>query len=338
MNSDNESVCGPLTIFRRSAMASDFEVFLNAQQSDNQAEIAILALDEIDRIEDILSIFRPTSLLSRINFLAAEISIPLESEVFQWFQQSRELWEKTGGAFDLTCTPLWKVWGFAKRQGKLPQDDELKKALSFVGMNHVILDESSLTIAFDQEGIEVNFGGIGKGIALDQAAMIFEANQVSDFMIHGGKSSIIAHGSRSGDMFRRNHEKIPCWTVGVMNPLLPNVRLAELYLVDQAVGTSGSMQQFFRHKGKKWAHIIDPKTGIPVNGILSTTVIAPTAAEADALSTAFFIFGPEKAKRFCERYPEYSALFIMETTQSPHYEIVPVNIENWNRVEMEADD
>ena len=120
--------------------------------------------------------------------------------------------------------------------------------------------------------------------------------------------------------------RYPGWTIGVAHPLFPERRLGEISLRDRALATSGSTYQFFRCGGKRYSHVVDPRTGYPTTGVLSTTVLAPTATEADALSTAFFVLGPEKTAAFCAKRPEIGALLVLERETSPGFEIATFNL------------
>jgi thiamine biosynthesis lipoprotein len=157
------------------------------------------------------------------------------------------------------------------------------------------------TISFARPGVELNLGSIGKGYALDRAAEILTEHELTDWLLQGGHSSVIARGEHNG---------LPGWPVGLRNPLLPQRRLGTILLRDQALATSGTAVQHFRFEGQRYGHIIDPRTGWPVENMLSVTVLAPTAAEADALSTAFFVGGVELAERYCHNHPAVSALLI----------------------------
>lgn len=157
------------------------------------------------------------------------------------------------------------------------------------------------SIALDRPGVELNLGSIGKGYALDRAAEVLLEHDLNEWLIQGGHSSIIARGGHNG---------LPGWPVGLRNPLLPQRRLGTILLRDQALATSGTAVQHFRFEGKRYGHIIDPRTGWPVDNMLSVTVLAPTAAEADALSTAFFVGGVELAERYCSNHRSVSALLI----------------------------
>ncbi|MBR5244305.1 MAG: FAD:protein FMN transferase [Thermoguttaceae bacterium] len=426
---------GPLTVYRRAAMASDFEVSLNATRDDSGADAALDALDEVDRIENVLSIFRPTTLASRVNLLAAELNVRVDEEFWGWLETAIRFSEETDGAFDVAAAPIWRAWGFAKRDGAFPAPDVIERALELSGTRHLQLDEAERSVAFAQEGVELNFGAIGKGIALDAAAQKLLDGGQTDFLIQGGKSGCVARGGRlNDDLFvfgdfsneeekeepqreadetrsdvfpkdavfafgtavetvltqglgavvpsndaasfngatdeeddpefdeesgrrrktsRRADEeavealipeflrpdaeterlallsksrRYPGWTIGVAHPLFPERRLGEICLRDRALATSGSTYQFFRCQGKRYSHVVDPRTGYPTTGVLSTTVLAPTATEADALSTAFFVLGPEKTAAFCAKRPEIGALLVLERETSPGFEIATFNL------------
>lgn len=314
---------GPLTVYSRRAMAADFEVSVN--EGDVNALAAFTALDDITRLEELLSVFLATSEVGRVNQLAAEIDIHVSDELIGYLSLCRDLWEKTDGAFDITCSPLWQAWGFSRHKGEVPDEETLTNAMKCVGMSHVRIDRETSRVAFDQAGVSINFGGIGKGIAIDRAATLLQEGRLGSFLIHGGKSSIFASGGRKGD--RTPRRRIPCWTIGLGHPLKPNARLGRIHLVDQAIGTSGSQYQFFRFRGRRLSHIINPKTGQPAEGILAATVIAPSATVADALSTAFFILGYDKTVQYCEKNPDISVILLLETRISPGYELKTVNID-----------
>ncbi len=172
-------------------------------------------------------------------------------------------------------------------------------------MQHVRLDPERLTVAYDRQGLEINLGSIGKGYALDRAAaLLAERHGVRHLLIHGGHSSVLARGGEGAG--RRG------WAVGVLDPQRPGCRRAVLHLCDRALGTSAITHQHFIHDGKKLGHLLDPRTAWPASGMLSATVTAPSAADADALATAFFILGPEAAQVYCEAHPGIGAVLLTE--------------------------
>ncbi len=298
----------------RRAMACEFEVQLNAGQYDHGTSAALEALDEVDRIEDRLSVFREQSEICQINRTAAAKPVQLEPGLFELLELGMRLHGETDGAFDLTAGPLGEAWGFARRAGAMPDEEDLAEAMKCVGSDLVELDAQCMTIRFREKGVRLNLGGIGKGFALDRCCQSMLAADIEDFLINGGHSSAVAHG-------RRRNATETGWTIGVPHPLRPNRRLAEIRLCDRALATSGSQVQSFVHQGRRYGHILDPRTGWPAEGILSATVLAPSAALADALSTAFYVMGPDKALQYCEAHPEIATLLVCPIRHSGGAEI-----------------
>ena len=286
--------------FARRAMATQFEVILPFGYPDAQQKAAA-ALDEIDRLEQQLTVYHDYSEVSRINRRAAAGDVRVEERLFQLLQLSARLSQETAGAFDVTTGALIKTWGFFKRQGRVPAAEELQSALERVGSRHLVLDAERQSVRFDRPGLEINLGSIGKGYALDRVAGLLRAAGVAVGLLHGGHSSVCALGAMPGD--ERG------WAVGVRHPWRAE-RLAIVRLRDRALGTSAATYQHLEYNGKKLGHILDPRSGMPAEGIASATVVAPTAAEADALATAFFILGVEAARAYCEAHPGISALLL----------------------------
>lgn len=318
-------------------MACEFEVVLNAGQYPSGPDAAVAALDLVDQLEAQLTVYRDTSEVSRLNARAATEPVAVESRLFELLEQAIALSQETGGSFDVTSGPLSKVWGFYRRQGQMPAESAVAGALALVGSDGLKLDREVQAVQFDRPGMEINLGAIGKGYAIDRAAGLLLSEGVSDFMIHGGNSSVLASGSRMLDTSPQKPAEPPSttadqppaetgWTVALRHPLKPDQRLAEFRLIDQALGTSGSGTQYFHHQGKRYGHILDPRTGWPADGVLSSTVIAPTAAEADALSTALYVMGLERATEFCSRHPEISALLTTAGTRAGTIELHPLNL------------
>jgi thiamine biosynthesis lipoprotein len=290
-----------LVQFGRRAMACQFEVFSNAGQYENATDAAIEALDLIDTLEAQLTVYRETSEVMDINRGAGSEAIEVEPRLFELLQYACQLHAETDGAYDITSGPLSKVWGFFRRQGELPAPHALAEALARVGSQHVELSMQGQTIRFRRPGMELNLGSIGKGYALDRAAEVLTAAGMSDFLWHGGRSSILARGSQGS-------QPGGGWLVSISDPLRPGKTLAHVRLRDRALGTSGCGTQFFRHEGRRYGHILDPRTGWPVEGMLSATAVAPTAAQADALATAFYVMGPDRTLEYCGRHPEIAAV------------------------------
>ncbi|NMC20701.1 MAG: FAD:protein FMN transferase, partial [Thermogutta sp.] len=310
------------------AMGGEFQIVFNLAQYEQAMAAGLAAVQLLEPLEDMMSYFRPRGELGRINALAAFGPVPVSQELWGLLLFCRELWEKTDHAFDITAGALWEVWGFARRQGRLPSQAELDEAKGSVGWHWIDLNEVNKTVAFRKPGIKLNLGSVGKGFAVDRLAAKIEEYGVKDFLLHGGKSSVLARGHRveSGEV--ESGESAPAlsagWPIGIANPLFRGGRLGAIALSDQSLATSGTAFQFFYHQGKRFGHVLDPRTGFPVEHCLSVTVVAPTAAEADALSTAFFVTGPAAAQSLCEKWDNVGAVFVVQGKSPTSPELIAV--------------
>jgi FAD:protein FMN transferase len=312
----------------RDAMASTFEVNLNAGQYPHGTDVALTALDEIDRLEQRFSYFVSDSELSLINQRPVGKPVLVDDELFELLTFSQQLWRETDGAFDIACAALWKAWGFSRHQGAVPSEEEIETSLERSGMRYVELNEEQKTLTWKKSGVELNLGAVGKGYAVDVCAADMQRAEVRDFLIHGAQSSVVAQGKYIGGKTLDGDPIGNGWSIGVAHPMRTGKRLGEIILRNRALGTSGSGRQFFRHEGRRYSHIIDPRTGRPAEGVYSTTVVAPTAQEADALSTAFFVLGADFAVEYCRKRPELAAIVVEQTNFSPGYKIVDVGFGN----------
>ncbi len=272
-----------VTEVTRRAMATEFGIVLPGE--DRAAvETAIDTLEELERIEAELSVFRPSSAISRINALAGSEPVRVSADVIEVLQRAQALSRLSHGAFDVTAGPLVECWGFTRRRGRKPTAAEIEAARALVGSDLLTIDADARTVFLPRAGMSLNLGGIGKGFAIDRLASRLTAAGVSAFLIHGGRSSVLARGSDTP-------EPSAGWRVGVEHPLRPGLRLGELRLCDAALATSGSGKQFFHHQGVRHGHVLDPRLGRPAGDMLSLTVLATTATDADALATACFVDG-----------------------------------------------
>lgn len=288
--------------FARRAMATTFEVILPLGTPSGH-ELAARALDEIDQLEHQMTVYRDDSEVSRINARAAEEPVVVEEHLFDLFVRCEELYRETRGAFDIAVGNLVKQWGFYRRQGRVPSLDERKAALAASGLRHVRLDRESRSVAFTQPGVELNLGSVGKGYALDRIVRLLRREGgLRSALVHGGHSSVFAMGNEptSG----------AGWTIGLTHPENPEQRLGCFRLADRGLGISAATHQHFVHEGRKLGHILDPRSAWPAEGTATAAVTAPTAAEADALATAFFILGPEPARDYCAKRPEIGVVLL----------------------------
>jgi FAD:protein FMN transferase len=304
----------------RRAMACEFEVCFPAGKCENGTEFALESLDLVESLEASLSYFRPDSELSRVNCLADETPVEVDAALFELLSRAVRLSEETGGAYDITSVPLWEAWGFARRAGKIPASAELAEARSCVGSRLVELNPAERTIRFRKPGVKLNVGSIGKGYSLDLCAEHLLTRGMTDFLLHGGQSSVLARGMPDAT-------GPGPWEVGLADPRQPGRRLAVVRLRDRALGTSGGQFQSFRHAGHRYGHILDPRSGLPAEGVLSVTVIAATAALADALSTAFYVLGPQASLDYCRTRPEIGMVMFCPGSRRQDLEIHRVGLD-----------
>ena len=312
----------------REAMACRFEATFNAGEVPGDTELGIDALDLVDQIEDQISIYRPTSELSRINATAAEGWVDVSPGVWTLLVRARELWELTGGAFDIAAGSLVRAWGFLQREGRTPDDAALAAACAAAGTQFVKLDSERRRVRFLRPGVEINPGAIGKGWALDRAVSYLAGRGVGSVLMHGGQSSVVARGTQGPSVGGRHG-----WRVGLRHPLRPDRRLATITLDDKSLGTSGSGTQFFVDRGRRLGHILDPRTGRPAEGVISATVIAESAADADALATALYVLGPAGLPTIA---PLGAAAAVLVLPEAGGTRVIVANLED-RAIEIEAE-
>jgi thiamine biosynthesis lipoprotein len=291
----------------RDAMACRFEVTLPLSERAGVA-IATDALNEVERLEDQLTVFRDSSEVSYVNRYAASGPVQITRSLFDLLMLCKDLNQATEGAFDITSGPLTRCWGFLRREGRLPGDYEIQKARASVGIDKFRLDKESCTIRFAQPGVEINLGSIGKGYALDCVTSLIE-NKLQTALLNAGSSSIRAIGTGGSTQ--------DGWVVGLRNPKVPSRRLGILRIHDCAMSTSGSEEQFFEHAGKRYGHIIDPRTGWPASSVASVTVVAQSAAISDGLATAFYVGGRGLAEHYCAAHSEVMAILLERGSFTP---------------------
>jgi thiamine biosynthesis lipoprotein len=284
-------------------MGSYFEVRLPST-TPGAVDLACRALDLIDALEAQLTVYRDDSEVSRLNATAHLSPVGVEADLFELLEIAVGLSQKTAGAYDVTAGPLSEAWGFVKGPKRVPDPAALAEARACTGWQHLQLDEQRRSVAFDREGVRINLGSIGKGYAIDRAIAVIDAHWwPTSALIHGGRSSAYALGSPPGRLGGR-------WEVALRNPFQPESPLGTIRLRNRALGTSGSAFQQFEIDGKVYGHIIDPRTGEPARGPASVTVLAPSAALADAVSTAFYLLGTEAARAFIADHPEFGAVIV----------------------------
>jgi thiamine biosynthesis lipoprotein len=282
-------------------MATTFEVVVPFA-TPFAHERAAATFELLDDLEAQMTVYRETSEVCAINRHAFRQAVAVEPELFGLLQLAAQIHADTEGAFDVAVGALIKAWGFFRGPRRVPSPAELEAARHGSGTGLVLLDDLRRTVRFVRPGVEFNLGAIGKGYALDRLTAFLErAGKMSTVLLHGGHSSVYAKGSPDGERG---------WPIDLTHPANPERTLARVWLRDKALGTSAATYQYFEHEGRKFGHVLDPRTGWPAEGMASASVLAKTGALADALSTAFFVGGIDLARRYCAAHPEVGALLL----------------------------
>ncbi len=299
---------GELTLLRvsRRAMATQFEIAIPLGTPHAQPA-AEAALDLIDQLEEQLTVYRDTSEVTLLNAAGRAV---VEPQLFRLLQLCSTLTQATGGAFDAAAGALVKCWGFHKRAGRIPTATELNEAMARTGFKHVVLHDEKQEVRFVRPGVELNLGAVGKGYALDRAAEYLRTEWgVRSALLHAGGSSARALGVPPTDPRG--------WMVNVTHPHEPSRSLGSVWLAGEALGTSADTYQHFEYNGRRYGHVLDPRTGRPVSSTHSASCVAPTATEADALSTAMFVAGATWAADYLAERPHLRALILPANDDTP---------------------
>jgi thiamine biosynthesis lipoprotein len=265
------------------------------------------AFDEVDRIDRLMSHYKAESPLSRLNREAATHPVAVEPELFDFIAEAMRYNRESDGAFDITVGPLMKAWGFFRGEGRMPSDEELAAARRHVGGAHVVLNPLDRTIAFDGAGVDLDLGGIAKGYAVDRVVRLLRARQIAAALVSSGGSTIYGLGAPPGR---------DGWDVIIQDPIDSRKTAMTVTLKDRAVSVAGSSEKSFESGGVTYSHIMDPRTGRPVQGVLSVAVLADTGTAGDALDDALFVMGVERARAYVQRLHATEAFFFLP--DSPH--------------------
>jgi FAD:protein FMN transferase len=251
------------------------------------------ALDEVDRIDRLMSHYRADSPLSELNRRAADDAVAVDRELFEFLVQAIGYSHESDGAFDVTVGPLMKAWGFFRGDGRVPAPAELAEARTRVGYGHVRLDPATRTVRFDTPGVELDLGGIAKGYAVDRAIALLRARGVTAALVSAGGSTVYALGAPPGQ---------DAWTVSVQDPLTTGRVALTVALRDRALSIAGASEKFFERGSTRYAHIMDPRTGRPVRDVLAVAIVAPSGTAGDALDDAVFVKGVTGSSSYLKRY------------------------------------
>ncbi len=274
-------------------MGTVWEIAAHGVRRDVLAQAVEEAFAEIRRADELMSNYREESELSQLNRRAAKERVRVSNDLYRLLCEAARIGRLTGGAFDITVAPLLRAWGFLGGQPRVPSEREIVERLEKVGWPLLRLDDERRSARFAVSGMELDLGAIAKGWAADRAAEALARRGVAGALINAGSSTFYA--------YRRDPRGRP-WRVIVRSPLDERELFAVAELEDESLSTSGGYEKFFEAGGRRYCHILDPRSGKPVRGMLSATVLAPRAVESDALSTALFVMGLEKGKEFLARH------------------------------------
>jgi thiamine biosynthesis lipoprotein len=287
-----------------------------AQDSDTAEKCVRAALDEIRKVDDLMSDYKKDSEISRVNREAFEKAVQVSESTYEVLQRSIEFSKMTNGAFDITVGPLVALFRNAKKSKIAPSEQQIAQAKSKVGFEKLKLDSENRTIQFSEEGMLLDLGGIAKGYAIDKAIEAAQSNDAIGAMVDIG-GDVRCFGLPPAG---KDH-----WLIGLQDPnsAIEGIEGGGLRLVlkitNAAVATSGDYQQFVLIEGKRYSHIMDRRTGTSAGGLSSVTIITDNATDADALATAVSVMGVEKGLALIENLPNTEAILI---TPQPNYEII----------------
>jgi len=282
-----------------SVMGSVFRVAAYGEKRAVLASAVQAAFEEARRLDQLLSNYKEASELSRINRLASDGPVEVSDEMADLLKRCIDYSRASEGAFDITVGPLMKTWGFFRGEGKLPSRFALWRTLGKIGYQHLELDRDRKQVRFLRSGMELDPGGIGKGYAVDRMVEILKRFGVGSAMVSAGSSSMYALGRPPGESRG--------WHVRIRDPKDAGKTAAEVYLADESLSSSGSYEKFFEVDGKLYSHIMDPRTGMPAEGVLSVSVRSALTLDSEAFCKAFFVNGLEWTRR--QRRSDFQVFF-----------------------------
>jgi len=289
------------------AMGSTYSIAIYGNDRVEMEAAVDAAFDEVHRLDEMLSNYKPDSEWSEVNRHAAERPMKISPELFQLLSACVAYSRESEGAFDISVGPLMKVWGFYKGSGHLPHRPEVLAALTKVGYRHIHLDAAAQTVWFDRPGVELDPGGIGKGYAVDRMVDVLRQKGFSIALVAGSGSSIYGMGAPP--------EEPKGWRVEIRDPRDSHKAAAEVFLKDTSMSTSGSYEKFFRAEGRTYAHIMDPRSGYPAQGSVSVSVIAPRTIDSEAWAKPYFVNGRQWAAK--HKPKEFRVYFCEDRMEQP---------------------
>ena len=256
------------------------------------------AFEALKKVDALMSTYKEDSEISILN---REGKAQVSEQTLEVIEDAIKFSNLTDGAFDITCRPLINLWKKAKKEEKVPTEEEIEEAISLVGYQRIILEGNQIRLG--KEGMQIDLGGIAKGYAVDKAIEALKKNNIKRALVNAGGDLYALGTDRQGEK----------WQIGVQDPREEDKIIDIIKVKDRAVATSGDYRRYFTLEGKRFSHIVNPKTGLTVQDVpMSVTIVGPGATTTDALSTGVFVLGPEEGMKLIESLPEVEGMIISE--------------------------
>lgn len=284
-------------------MGSRFELVAVGEDSPQAWNAINTGIKEIQRIESLISSWDPKSETSKVNAQAGIAPVQVDQELFDLVERCLKIAQLTAGAFDISFASMDRIWKFDGSMNEMPEPSKIEQARSRINWKNIVLDRQKKTIFLKEKGMKIGFGAIGKGYAANRAKSLMQA-------VSGIKGGVV---NASGDLLAwgESGQEKP-WEVQIANPKDKSKSLGAIQVANQSIVTSGDYEKFVRFDGKRYAHIIDPRTGYPTTGIKSVTIVCPDAELGDALATAVFVLGKEKGLALINRLKNVECLIVTD--------------------------
>lgn len=281
-------------------IGSPFEIILVGKDTTEINKNIDLGITEVKRIENVISDWIPTSLISEVNANAGIKPVKVTTELFDLIERSIKISKLTDGAFDISYASMDKIWKYDGSMKAMPTAEAIKKSVEKVGYKNIVLDKTNLTVFLKLEGMKLGLGGIGQGYIADKVKELLKSKGVTSGLIN-------VSGDISTWGKQPNGQQ---WKVGIKNPVNKNKIFATFPIEDTAVETSGSYEKFVTFNGKRYSHIIDTRTGYPATGLVSVTIFAKTTELADALATGVFVLGADVGMNLVNQLPGIGCIMV----------------------------
>ncbi|WP_298516994.1 FAD:protein FMN transferase [uncultured Kordia sp.] len=296
-------------------MGSRFDISVMANTKAEGNTYINMAVAEISRIEKLISSWDKNSQTSLVNKNAGIQAVKVDAELFQLIERSIQISKLTNGAFDISYASMDRIWKFDGSMTEMPSAEAIQQSVAKVGYENIILNKEKQTVFLKHKGMKIGFGAIGKGYAADKAKKLLQTQNVKAGIINASGDLSTWGTQIDGKDFK----------VAIKNPLNKNKVFAMIPIKEQAIVTSGNYEKQVEFNGKKYTHIIDPRTGYPSSGIVSVSVLAPSAELADALATSIFVTGKDVGLHMVNQLNNIECI-IVDATGKIHYS-TNINIE-----------